>query len=751
MEYVSGRAATVTKTTPSTSVVYVGQHPPADDALRIEHVAPDAVSDNVDGADCIVAEEPGGGLDVLASLDGALPTILYDTDGDPAVAARATQLGVTEYVTDTVLDGESLTDRIVAVTTTTAESDRARESTALELLYDVMTDQSLSLEEKTERLLAAGCERLGLDAGFLSNIEDDTHTIVTANGDHPAINAGMSTPLSETYCRRTLTADGLLGIHDAVATGNETDPAYESSGLQCYLGGKLAVNDELYGTLCFVSDAPRTEPFSESERRFVKLLIEWVSYELEREERERSLRWYRAIHETVEEMVFLIGENARIQLVTQPLADRFGYDRDDLVDEPATVFVGDDLVTRGYDALGTLQSGVDSVTIEATMETADCETVPVEVDFSLLSSSTEFEGLVGVVRDRTELSQTEAALAGERDRFQHLFDQIPDGVADIEFVDGEPLIRAANPAFTDTFADDERVVGEPLHDVIIPADNQDPTESLDADMLQTGYERPQIELQTNNGLRTFLLRGFGYSTGDDDRGFVIYTDITSRLERERRLSVLHRVLRHNLRNEMTAVIGYAKLLAEEAETAEHREYADLIYRRSNEVADLGKQVQRIEQALDRENRQPMPVDPLEVATDVAARFREAYPEATIRVSDSDAGAVVGDELLDRALDNLVENALEHHDGTPTVDIEVAATGDGWVDITVRDDGPGIPERERAVVSGEREITQLDHSVGLGLWVTRWIVDGVGGRLIFEDRADGSAVTLRLRRSSQSPR
>jgi GAF domain-containing protein len=50
------------------------------------------------------------------------------------------------------------------------------------------------------------------------------------------------------------------------------DPAYEASGLSCYLGGPVHVDGELYGTLCFVSEAPRDQPFTDAEQTFVELL-----------------------------------------------------------------------------------------------------------------------------------------------------------------------------------------------------------------------------------------------------------------------------------------------------------------------------------------------------------------------------------------------------------------------------------------------------------------------------------------------
>lgn len=68
-------------------------------------------------------------------------------------------------------------------------------------------------------------------------------------------------------------------------------------------------------------------------------------------------------------------------------------------------------------------------------------------------------------------------------------------------------------------------------------------------------------------------------------------------------------------------------------------------------------------------------------------------------------------------------------------------------ITVLDNGPGIPEREQALIMGEREITQLNHATGIGLWVVKWVVESYGGELTFDESEDGgSAVTLRLDRA-----
>jgi GAF domain-containing protein len=154
----------------------------------------------------------------------------------------------------------------------------------------VVTDTELGFEEKMTRLLHVGPEKLGLPYGYLTRIEtsddaseDGTQTVVQASGDHDLLQPEDSCPLTQSYCRRTIERDGLMEIQDAVAAEWETDPAYENFRLSCYVGTAVRVDGELHGTVFFASEEPREEPFTEADRTFVRLLSQFVTYELERE------------------------------------------------------------------------------------------------------------------------------------------------------------------------------------------------------------------------------------------------------------------------------------------------------------------------------------------------------------------------------------------------------------------------------------------------------------------------------------
>jgi PAS domain S-box-containing protein len=190
---------------------------------------------------------------------------------------------------ETTIEGDH---RFTAIIRDVSERRRrkARRETTIEVLralYDVTTDPDLGFEDKTGLLLELGCEKLGFDYGFLTRIDrDDDGTaiqeIVAAHGDHELIQPGESCPLSEAYCRETIDADGLLAIADAAEAGWKGDPAHDRFGLESYIGGKVLVDGETYGTLCFASPTARTEAFTDTERAIVRLTSRWTSYELER-------------------------------------------------------------------------------------------------------------------------------------------------------------------------------------------------------------------------------------------------------------------------------------------------------------------------------------------------------------------------------------------------------------------------------------------------------------------------------------
>ncbi|WP_121821173.1 sensor histidine kinase [Halostella salina] len=218
-------------------------------------------------------------------------------------------------------------------------------------------------------------------------------------------------------------------------------------------------------------------------------------------------------------------------------------------------------------------------------------------------------------------------------------------------------------------------------------------------------------------------------------------------EREQRLGVLNRVLRHNLRNEMTVILNYAELLRETADDGRTEQAAATIVETGRDLTDLSEKARQIEEALDDEALGLEDQEVVGIVEGIVADLREEYPDAEINLSAPETQQVAAVESLWIAVRNVCENALEHTDADePRVDVTVETEerdGETRVRVTVADNGPGIPDQEKNVLV-EGEETSLQHGSGLGLWLVYWVVDKSRGTLVFDENDPrGSVVTLDL--------
>lgn len=497
-----------------------------------------------------------------------------------------------------------------------------------------------------------------------------------------------------------------------------------------------------YGTLSIAS--AQANAFTETDRQAAELLATTTEAAFERAKRQQALSRYETVLENVQGMLYVLDENGVFTMVTEPLADRVGYDRETLVGEHASIVLDDEGIEQGRELIRDLLKSEDSSkSYETTYVGQDGKRFPVKVDVSLLPFDDSFQGTVGVARDISTLKETRQALAAENDRFRFLFEHIPDPAVEVKFIDETPMVRGVNTAFENVFGfDKDDIRGENLNEYLVPDDERDEARQID-EMAKDGTVITQeVQRRTTNGIRTFLFRGLVYTYEDEPYGFGIYTDITEQKDRERRLQVLHTVLRHNLRTEMTLIRGYADSLDERLD--EDAAEIDSIREGIETVGTLSDKVQQIERAIEHADLwKTGAVDVVGMVENTVERYRNACPRADVSLDVPASAVAVADERLEFAVDNLLENAIEHAGPAPSIAVSVTQT-DEWVEVRVGDDGPGIPESERELVTGDRDITQIEHGSGLGLWVVTWVASAYGGTIDFEPSPlGGTTVVVRL--------
>lgn len=260
-------------------------------------------------------------------------------------------------------------------------------------------------------------------------------------------------------------------------------------------------------------------------------------------------------------------------------------------------------------------------------------------------------------------------------------------------------------------------------------------------------ERPidgELSVDKGDGRRVFDVRESPITDQHDRRvgRVIVLRDVTKRKNREQRLSVLNRVLRHNLRNEMNLVDGYAAGLVAELD-GDLQGRAQTIESVASDLIELSEKARDVEAILAQTPSDSSLVNYATVVGETVADVTERHPDVELTL-DLEDGILVPETRSRAIVENLIENAAQHNDAAdPRVEVSVETVADGDESLlTVADNGSGIPPGERTVLEREAE-TPLEHGSGLGLWVVAWAVRSLGGEVEFDTSVAGTEVRIRL--------
>jgi len=227
----------------------------------------------------------------------------------------------------------------------------------------------------------------------------------------------------------------------------------------------------------------------------------------------------------------------------------------------------------------------------------------------------------------------------------------------------------------------------------------------------------------------------------DDGGHVcVLRDITDRQQREERLQVLDRVLRHNLRNKMCVVQGHIddamRVTAEDAV----REPLETAKRESEDLLALARKARRFHRLLDRATLDRTSVDLTEFVAGVVTSMSQDGWRIEVETPDDAVTVDADPEVLETVIQELVTVLVEASTtgGPVTVRVDVAAPRGAAVQLSVP--GASLPSSEFDVVERGEE-TPLYHGEGIGLWFVRWASVLMGGRVEFDTDEEGVRLSL----------
>ncbi|MCA9520782.1 MAG: two-component system sensor histidine kinase CreC [Myxococcales bacterium] len=254
-----------------------------------------------------------------------------------------------------------------------------------------------------------------------------------------------------------------------------------------------------------------------------------------------------------------------------------------------------------------------------------------------------------------------------------------------------------------------------------------------------------------SGQRLPAPRAANDEIGELTRAFVAMKDA---LSQRRDVEGFVTQLTHELKSPLSAISGAAELLDDPQMPADAR--ARFLANISEQASRMDHIIMRLlklvslEQQEELANRQPIAVESL--VEDLDARYQPTMRQRQLRwrtaIASGAPEVIVGDRfLIDQALDNLVQNAIEFVAPGGEITLELAAEA-GWVAFRVTDDGPGIPSY--ALPHVKRRFYSLEHpqsrrkGTGLGLPFVEQVALLHGGEFRIDNRPSGGVLAeLRL--------
>ncbi len=197
--------------------------------------------------------------------------------------------------------------------------------------------------------------------------------------------------------------------------------------------------------------------------------------------------------------------------------------------------------------------------------------------------------------------------------------------------------------------------------------------------------------------------------------------------RERQLTLLNKILRHDIINNLSVIDAALKL-----------------YRKENDESLLDEAFSKVEKSIMlinkmREQEDMISSEDLKIVeiSDIINKVIKHYPEIEFTVTGHDK--ILADDAIDSVIDNIISNAAVHSE-TLKIDITITSDNDNC-SIKIADYGKGIPDKIKDKIFDEGFVYGKKGHTGIGLYIVRESVKRWGGTISVEDNEPNGAVFI----------
>lgn len=363
-------------------------------------------------------------------------------------------------------------------------------------------------------------------------------------------------------------------------------------------------------------------------------------------------------------------------------------------------------------------------------------------------------GFLGMAEDITQRRQQELALKTSEETFRAAVENAPNGMA---LIDPAGKLLKVNPALCTLLGfDAEELTSMPLGSIPHPEDVD-----IDRDSVRNLYRghiddyRVEKRLLHKSGRIVHVLLSMSLIRHPDGAAkyYVAQAmDITERMEMDRIKSEFISIVSHELRTPLTSIRGSLGLLTGKIvkgvpETAQ--KLIDIAYKNCERLILLINDILDIDKIASGKMRFDMRPEKAGALMEEAAEATRGYADdlgvhIQLEPTALDLMLNVDRDRFIQVLNNLLSNALKFSPQNGTIELR-ADRREGLIRTFVIDHGPGIPEEFQdrlfnKFFQADASSTREKGGTGLGLHISRQIIEHMGGRIGFDTQV-GQGTTM----------
>lgn len=650
----------------------------------------------------------------------------------------------------------------------TAEETEKR----LQLLYQITSQTSKSLDEQLDRALELTTDLLEMEAGIISaiSLEDDTYTIRNISTSNFDMQPGQTLDLGNTFCNVTLESDDVVAIAHMNESEFNRHPCYQAFALESYIGYPIFVDKKVYGTLNFISSKPKKQGFTSSDHTLIKLLGEWVGAIIKRARINQDLkeknRRLELISRNSADLICLHDLEGVYEYISPSVEKILGYDYKELLGKNHANFIHkEDLEMLQGTPYQTLKNDGEVTSVRYRIRNKSGDYIWFE---SSVKTVTDDDGkAIGLQSTSREVT--------ERKRLETMFEQAQEmanvGGWEFDLETGALIWTDEVYRIHDMELGTEVNVEEGLN--FFPGESKEKIQSAIAHTIETGEQYDLVlEFISAKGINKWV-RAIGKAQFLDGKAFKLsgtFQDITKQIAYEKRIVAqneelsrltetrdkIYSIIAHDLKGAFFGITGMLDIVDEELNEPDHdiEEVIDKInltnisaqnsYDLLENLLDW-IQIQNSEMNIENEE-----INLSDIILKSISVFETSAANKDIKiVSDISEIVVKGNEtMLATVFRNLISNAIKYSEKGNQIIVSTKETLQ-TVEISIQDFGVGMPDKVKDLLFDkdnrpQRRGTLYEKGTGLGLLLCDDIVKAHHGQItVFSEEGKGSEFIIEL--------